>query len=94
MDWWLAMIGAGCMIGALAAWSQGAARVFLKTLAAPTVLIASRVAVASSPPASNILLLSRDFLLLVLGAFAADYAVGLALGRHTRDGYRRGSVGH
>lgn len=94
-QWWGWMVVVGVVIGSVGAWSVNAARVFMKTLAVPLVLLFTRLALPNIYPAKNappyILI---DFLIIAVVGFVTDYFVGLKLGRHDRAGYRSDSVGH
>jgi hypothetical protein len=93
-SWWAIMALIGLTVGAVGAWTTGAARVFMNTLAIPIVLVLTRLAfpLKASPYYLGYLLL--DLLIVTVCAFAADYGVGLRLGRNDREGYREDSVGH
>ena len=94
-SWWLAMAGVGIVAGCVGAWAQQGARVFMKTLAVPVILVLSRLLFPNLYPFKNgpgyVLI---DFLIIAVTGLAADYVVGLRLGRHDRGGYRSDSVGH
>lgn len=93
--WWLLIGVIGLVLGGIGAWTTGAVRVFMRTLALPIVLIAVRIAfVRTAPPLSNWGLLFLDFLTLTVSAFVGDYLLGILLGRHGKDGFREDSVGH
>jgi hypothetical protein len=89
------MLLLGLAVGGVGAWSTGAGRVFMKTLAVPLIVVLTRVAWPALYPIKNTPLYAfLDFLLLAIGAFLGDYFLGLKLGRHGRDGFRGDSVGH
>jgi hypothetical protein len=93
--WWAGMMALGFGLGCVAAWTQNAARVLMKTIALPLALLAVRLCLAPyAPPAGNIGLYFLDFVLLGIAAFIGDYLLGLRLGRHGADGYREDSVSH
>jgi hypothetical protein len=93
-SWWAVMGLMGLILGAVGAWTTGAARVFMKTLAIPIGLVITRLffPLKASPYYLGYLLL--DLLIVTLFAFVGDYWVGLQLGRNDRDGYREDTVGH
>jgi hypothetical protein len=94
-DWWGAMFVAGLVVGCIGAWTTGAARVFMKTLAVPLLILASRLAFPNVFPVKNTpLYVFLDFLIVAVGALIGDYFLGLKLGRNDRSGYRSDSVGH
>lgn len=94
-SWWAAMLMAGFVVGCIGAWATDARRVFMKTLAVPLVLVASRLLWPDLYPAKNApLYVFLDFVILAVAALIGDYLLGLKLGRHGRDGYRSDSVGH
>lgn len=93
--WWSGMFVVGLLIGAIAAWTTDAGRVFMKTLAVPLVLILTRLVWPDVYPIKNApLYVFLDFLIIAIAALITDYAVGLKLGRNDRAGYRHDSVGH
>ena len=92
-SWWAAMGLVGLVIGFAAAWSQSAWRVFWKTIAAPVVLLASRL-LWPETTRNTPLLVFTDFVILSLAALLGDYLLGLRLGRNDRAGYRHDKVGH
>ena len=93
--WWLILIGTGLLVGALGAWTTQAARVFMKTLGVPLVLVVMHLLLPPNFPArTNIWLILLDIVLFAPFALLGDYIVGLLLGRHDRAGYRSDSVGH
>jgi hypothetical protein len=93
--WWAGMLITGFVVGAIAAWTMDAARVFMKTLAIPLVLVASRLLWPTLFPIKNTPgYVFIDLLILAMAALVADYAIGLKLGRNDRAGYREDSVGH
>ena len=93
--WWAGMLLVGLVLGCMGAWTTNAARVFMKTLAPPVVLVAARFTFARyAPPSNSVGLVFLDFVLIGIAAFAGDYLLGIRLGRHGRDGYRHDNVGH
>lgn len=93
--WWGMMGAVGFVVGCVAAWTTNAPRVFMKTLAAPLALAASRLFWPDVYPIKNSpLYVFIDFVILAISAFVGDYLLGLRLGRNGRDGYRHDSVGH
>jgi len=92
--WWALMGLMGLTLGAIAAWTTGAARVFMQTLAMPIALVVTRLVfpLKDSPYYLGYLLL--DLVIVALAAYAGDYLVGLKLGRSDRGGYRNDGVGH
>ncbi|HZP81557.1 MAG TPA: hypothetical protein VFB21_07970 [Chthonomonadaceae bacterium] len=93
--WWGKMFVLGLGVGCLGAWSTGAGRVFMKTLAVPLLLATTRLLWPDLYPIKNTpLYLFIDLLILAVGALIGDYVLGLKLGRHDRSGYREDSVGH
>ena len=91
--WWGQMALAGLCLGGVAAWSQNALRVFMKTLAAPLLLLALRM-LAPASVKNGAIYIFADFVILSLAALLGDYLVGWKLGRSDREGFRRDSVGH
>ena len=91
--WWGQMALVGLCLGAVAAWSQNALRVFMKTLAIPLVLLIARLL---APPSvrGGAGYIFADFVIISLSALVADYLLGLKLGRNDREGFRHDSVGH
>ena len=93
--WWTGMIVAGLLLGCVGAWTQDAARVFMKTLSIPLVLFASRLLPLPDFPQKNApLTIGIDIFLLAVFALVTDYLLGVRLGRNDRQGYREDSVGH
>ena len=93
--WWTIVLGVGFVVGCIGAWTTNAARVFIKTLGVPIVVVAMRYALPGLAPSwNNYGLLFFDLVLLGIAAFVGDYLLGLKLGRHDRAGYREDSVGH
>ncbi len=85
----------GLLVGCIAAWTTDGPRVFMKTLAVPLLLLATRLAFPNYLPIRNsALYVFLDFVILAIGALVGDYLLGLKLGRHDRGGYRNDSVGH
>lgn len=94
-EWWGVMVITGLVVGAIAAWTTDVARVFMKTLSIPVVLIASRLLWPALYPVKNTPgYVFLDLIILAVTALIADYAVGYKLGRNDRAGYREDSVGH
>ena len=91
--WWGQMVLVGLCLGAVAAWSQNALRVFMKTLAIPLTLVVARL-LAPATARGGAVYIFADFVILSLSALVADYLLGLKLGRNDRDGFRHDSVGH
>lgn len=93
-SWWALMGLMGLILGAIGAWTTGAGRVFMKTLAIPIGLVVTRLffPLKASPYYLGYLLL--DLAIVTLFAFMGDYWVGLHLGRNDRGGYREDTVGH
>ncbi len=91
--WWGQMALMGLGLGAVAAWSQNALRVFMKTLAIPATLVVVRLLAASKAPGGAWYVFA-DFVIISLMALVADYLIGLMLGRNDREGFRHDSVGH
>lgn len=91
--WWGQMLLVGLCLGGVAAWSQNAPRVFMKTLAIPLTLVIARLL---APPTvkGGPGYIFADFVLLSLAALVGDYLLGLKLGRNDREGFRHDSVGH
>lgn len=93
--WWSGMAAVGLALGCLGAWSVGAARVFMKTLAVPLTLAASRLLFPRWYPLKNSpFYVLIDYLLIACFGLISDYCLGLYLGRHDRAGFRSDSVGH
>jgi hypothetical protein len=93
--WWGAMFVTGLVVGGIAAWTTHGARVFMKTLAVPLIVLVTRLVWPNLfPIKSTPLYVFLDFLILAVGALVGDYWLGLKLGRHDRGGYRGDSVGH
>lgn len=94
-NWWGAMFMAGLLLGCAGAWSTQAARVFIRTLGGPVLLVLARLAWPNVYPIKNSpLYVFLDFLILATAAAIADYYLGMKLGRNGRDGFRTDSVGH
>lgn len=91
--WWGQMALLGFGLGAVAAWSQNALRVFMKTLAVPLVLVIARLLAPASVHGGAGYIFA-DFVILSLAALVGDYLIGLKLGRNDREGFRHDSVGH
>ncbi len=90
---WMAVLGLG--MGLLAALSQGAGRVFMKTLAVPVVIVALRLLLPGLYPAKNSAPYAvLDYAIIAVTGLIGDYLLGLKLGRHDRAGFRSDSVGH
>lgn len=93
--WWGGMFITGLVVGAFAAWTTDAARVFMKTLAVPLILLLTRLALPDVFPIKNSPGYAFiDFVIIAVAALIADYSVGLKLGRNDRAGFREDSVGH
>jgi len=84
----------GFSLGAIAAWTTGAKRVFMHTLAVPIAIVISRVAFPLKESHWYVAYVVADFAIVYLAAFIGDYLMGLRLGRNDRGGYRNDSVGH
>jgi hypothetical protein len=94
-SWWGAMFALGLVVGCVGAWTTRAARVFMKTLAVPLVLLLTRLLFFNVSPIKNTpLYVFIDFVILASSGLLADYLLGLKLGRHDRHGFREDSVGH
>ena len=91
--WWGQMALVGLCLGGVAAWSQNALRVFMKTLAIPLVLLVARL-LAPASVRGGAWYIFADFVIISLSALLADYLLGLKLGRNDREGFRHDSVGH
>lgn len=92
--WWLEMMAVGLVLGCIGAWTTNAARVFMKTLAVPLVLVLTRIAFPLKGSPYYFLYLAVDLFLIASFALLGDYLLGLKLGRHDRAGYREDAVGH
>ena len=89
------MLGTGLVVGCIGAWTTQAARVFMKTLAMPLMLLVMHLLLPRDFPGP--LQSVADVLDIVLFAGAAllgDYVLGLMLGRHDKAGFRSDTVGH
>ncbi len=94
-QWWGAMFVTGLVVGCIGAWTTQAARVFMKTLAVPLLLILTRVALPNVYPVKTApQYWLADFVLIAVGGVIGDYFLGLKLGRNDRAGFRTDSVGH
>ena len=91
--WWGQMLLVGLCLGGVAAWSQNAPRVFMKTLAIPLTLVVARL-LAPAGVRGGAGYIFADFVLLSVAALVGDYLLGLKLGRNDREGFRHDSVGH
>ena len=89
--WWALMAIMGLMLGAFAAWTSGAARVFMQTLAIPAALVVTRLAFPRKDSPYYLVYLLLDLAIVAMTAYAGDYLLGLRLGRNDRGGYRKDS---
>jgi len=93
-SWWAEMAVMGFILGAIAAWTTGAARVFMQSLAIPIALVVTRLAFPLKDSPYYLAYLLLDLAIVAIAAYAGDYFVGLRLGRNDRAGYRNDTVGH
>ena len=94
LSWWALMGLMGLALGAVAAWTTGAARVFMQTLAIPIAIVVTRLAFPLKASRFFLAYLVLDLAIVAVGAYVGDYLVGLRLGRSDRGGYRNDGVGH
>jgi hypothetical protein len=94
LPWWALMGIMGLVLGGFAAWTTGAARVFMQTLAIPIAIVVTRLAFPLKDSPYYLAYLLLDLTIVAVAAYAGDYIVGLRLGRSDRGGYRNDGVGH
>ena len=94
VPWWALMGLMGLVLGGIAAWTTGAARVFMQTLAIPIAIVVTRPAFPLKDSRYYMAYMLLDLAIVAVAAYGGDYLTGLRLGRNDRSGFRNDSVGH
>ena len=94
LSWWALMGLMGLLMGAFAAWSLGAMRVFMQTIALPLAILVTRLAFPLKDSKWYLGYVVLDLVIVYVAAFIGDYLLGLGLGRSDREGFRKDPVGH
>lgn len=93
-SWWLWILALGLILGGIGAWSKGAWRVFMTTLALPIALVITRIWFPEKNSPWYFGYLMIDLVVISLGALISDYLFGLALGRNDKHGNRDDDTPH
>ena len=88
----MAIVGLG--LGAVGAWSQGAYRVFMTTLAIPLALVVTRIWFPEKDSPWYFGYLMIDLSIVAVTALSADWLVGMKLGHTDKKGYREDLTPH
>ena len=90
--YYLTLIIGGLLIGCLGAWATNGWRLFFTALGTPVLLFCHHL--VFTPTSYSVWHVIRDYILMLVSAYIADYMLGLKLGRNDKAGYRSDSVGH